>query len=124
MGRPCYERSGRPVFPVRGDADQRFIRERKTLHIPEKRGDFLVLLKRPFAKSHASRGDLRKRLRKRFGKSLGIEPLDDRTCKLNGVDPLGYLADVLTRIVGHPNSQLNDLLPWGYIEPPELKAVA
>ncbi|MCF6115108.1 IS66 family transposase [Mesorhizobium muleiense] len=35
------------------------------------------------------------------------------TCKLNGVEPLGYLADVLTRIVsGHPNSQINDLLPW------------
>lgn len=26
---------------------------------------------------------------------------------------LGYLADVLTRIVnGHPNSQIDDLLPW------------
>lgn len=47
------------------------------------------------------------------------------TCKLNGVDPLGYLADVLTRIVnGHPNSQLDDLLPWAYIPATELKAVA
>ncbi len=36
------------------------------------------------------------------------------TCKLNGVEPLGYLADVLTRIVsGHPNSQIDDLLPRG-----------
>src|SRR4029453_15988863 len=32
------------------------------------------------------------------------------TCKLNGVEPLGYLADVLTRIVnGHPNSQIDKL---------------
>lgn len=34
------------------------------------------------------------------------------TCKLNGVDPYAYLADVITRIVaGHPQSQLDDLLP-------------
>jgi len=47
------------------------------------------------------------------------------TCKLNGVEPLGYLADVLTRIVsGHPNSQIDDLLPWAYTTASELKAVA
>ena len=29
------------------------------------------------------------------------------TCKLNGVEPLGYLTDVLTRIVnGHPTSEI------------------
>jgi transposase len=44
---------------------------------------------------------------------------------LNGVEPLGYLADVLTRIVnGRPNSQIDDLLPWAYIQASELKAVA
>jgi transposase len=37
------------------------------------------------------------------------------TAKLNDVEPLAYLADVLNRIVnGHPNSQLDDLLPWAY----------
>lgn len=47
------------------------------------------------------------------------------TCKLNHVEPFGYLADVLTRIVnGHLNSQIDDLLPWAYIRAPELKAVA
>jgi transposase len=47
------------------------------------------------------------------------------TCKLNGVEPLGYIADVLTRIVnGHLNSRIDDLLPWAYITTPELKAVA
>ncbi|MER8467612.1 IS66 family transposase [Mesorhizobium sp. M1396] len=46
------------------------------------------------------------------------------TCKLNGVEPLGYLADVLTRIVnGYPNSRINDLLPWAYVTAPNLKAV-
>jgi hypothetical protein len=47
------------------------------------------------------------------------------TCKLNGIEPLGYLADILTRIVnGHPNSQIDNLLPWAYIQASDLKAVA
>ncbi len=46
------------------------------------------------------------------------------SAKLNGVEPLGYLTDVLTSIVnGHPNSQIDDLLPWAYIRAPELSAV-
>ena len=46
------------------------------------------------------------------------------TCKLNGVEPLAYLADVITRIVaGHPQSHIDDLLPWAY-RPEPLKAVA
>ncbi|MBY3349169.1 IS66 family transposase [Rhizobium laguerreae] len=37
------------------------------------------------------------------------------TCKLNDVEPLGYLTEVLIRIVnGHPNSQIDDLLPWAH----------
>jgi transposase len=27
------------------------------------------------------------------------------------VDPQAYLADVLTRLAGHPHAQLDDLLP-------------
>jgi transposase len=47
------------------------------------------------------------------------------TCKLNAVDPQQYLADVITRIVnGHPNSQIDDLLPWAYAPSVDLKAVA
>jgi transposase len=35
------------------------------------------------------------------------------TCKLNGVDPQAYLADVISRIVqGHPQSEIDQLLPW------------
>ena len=45
------------------------------------------------------------------------------TCKLNGIDPQGYLTDVITRIVqGHPNSRLDELLPWAYAAP--ISAVA
>lgn len=37
------------------------------------------------------------------------------TCKLNGVAPQPYLADVINRIVnGHPNSRIDDLMPWAY----------
>ena len=37
------------------------------------------------------------------------------TCKINDVDPLAYLTDVLTRIVnGHPNRDIDQLLPWSY----------
>jgi transposase len=40
------------------------------------------------------------------------------TCKLTGVEPHAYLADVITRIVnGHPNSCLDELLPWVYPGP-------
>lgn len=47
------------------------------------------------------------------------------TCKLNAVDPHLYLADANARIVeGHPQSQLDDLLPRGAYAPAPLKAVA
>ena len=46
------------------------------------------------------------------------------TCKLNAIDPQRYLADVIARIVvGHPQSQLDELLPWAYATA-TLKAVA
>jgi transposase len=38
------------------------------------------------------------------------------TAKLNGVEPYSYLADVLQRMAdGHPNSQIDDLLPWNWV---------
>ena len=47
------------------------------------------------------------------------------TCKLTGVEPLGYLTDVISRIVnGHPQSRIDDLLPWAYPSTTALKAVA
>lgn len=47
------------------------------------------------------------------------------TCKLNDVDPHVYLADVIARIVnGHPNSQIDVLLPWAYRHQSIIKRVA
>ena len=47
------------------------------------------------------------------------------TCKLMGIEPHAYLADVITKIVnGHPNSQVDDLLPWAYLVVPALNDVA
>ncbi len=45
------------------------------------------------------------------------------TCKLNDVDPYAYLAATITKIVnGHPNSRLDELLPWAYpVEPMTLQ---
>ena len=37
------------------------------------------------------------------------------TAKLNDIDPQGYITDVITRIVGgHPQSRIDQLLPWNY----------
>jgi hypothetical protein len=39
------------------------------------------------------------------------------TCKLHGVDPQSYLADVLTRLVNlWPASRLDELMPWAWAE--------
>jgi hypothetical protein len=47
------------------------------------------------------------------------------TCKLVGIEPHAYLADVITKIVnGHPNSQIDDLLPWAYPVAPAFRDVA
>jgi transposase len=47
------------------------------------------------------------------------------TCKLCNVEPQSYLADVITRILnGHPNSQIDDLLPWAYPASMALRNVA
>ncbi|MET4262559.1 hypothetical protein ABIC09_007539 [Bradyrhizobium sp. S3.12.5] len=35
------------------------------------------------------------------------------TCKMNGIDPQAWLADVFARIAAHPAHRLDDeLLPW------------
>ena len=37
------------------------------------------------------------------------------TCKLHGVDPQAYFADVLTRLVNlWPQSRLDELMPWAW----------
>jgi transposase len=36
------------------------------------------------------------------------------TAKLNAVDPQAWLTDVLGRIAGHPQKQIEQPLPWAY----------
>ena len=39
------------------------------------------------------------------------------TCKINGIAPFAYLKDTLTAIAnGHPQSRLDDLLPWNFTQ--------
>ena len=40
------------------------------------------------------------------------------TCKLNAVEPHGYISGILTAIGnGHKQSDIEDLLPWNFVEP-------
>ena len=37
--------------------------------------------------------------------------------RLHNIDPQAYLTDVITRIVGgHPQSQIDQLMPWNYAQ--------
>jgi transposase len=36
------------------------------------------------------------------------------TCKMNDVDPLVWLADVLARLPDQPANKVADLLPWNW----------
>jgi hypothetical protein len=37
------------------------------------------------------------------------------TCKLHGVNPEAYLADVMTKLVANwPNARLGELTPWAW----------
>ena len=39
------------------------------------------------------------------------------TCKLNGIEPHGYLSGVLTAIAqGHKQTAINELMPWNYVK--------
>ena len=40
------------------------------------------------------------------------------TCKLNCVDPLAWMTDVLTKLVNlWPASRIEELMPWAYAKP-------
>jgi hypothetical protein len=39
------------------------------------------------------------------------------TCRLNGIDPHGYLREVLERIPAHPINRIEELLPWNIPAP-------
>ena len=44
-----------------------------------------------------------------------------QSCKLNGVNPEAYLADLVGRVGDHPASRLDALLPWNWSSPGRLK---
>ena len=46
------------------------------------------------------------------------------TAKLNNVDPQAWLADVLDRIAGTPQSRLDKLLPWNWVPAQKLDRAA
>jgi transposase len=51
------------------------------------------------------------------GANWGVVASLIETAKLNGVEPHGYLADVLRKLVdGWPKSRIDDLLPWAYVK--------
>jgi transposase len=46
------------------------------------------------------------------------------TCKLNGVDPRAWLADISARIADHSAKRIGELLPWNWKIADDLKAAA
>jgi transposase len=45
------------------------------------------------------------------------------SCKMNGINPLEYLTDVLKRINTHPKDQINNLLPNNW-KPADLQSIS
>jgi IS66 C-terminal element len=55
----------------------------------------------------------------------GRDRFAHRDRKLNDVEPHAYLATTITKIVNeHPNSGIDELLPWAYPAANALKDVA
>jgi transposase len=46
------------------------------------------------------------------------------TAKINDVDPLAWLADVLARIQDHPAKRIDELFPWNWTTTQQLRAAA
>jgi transposase len=45
------------------------------------------------------------------------------TCKINGVEPLAYITDVMQKIASDwPNSRIDELMPWKWSKPPQQTA--
>lgn len=43
------------------------------------------------------------------------------TIKLNDIDPLAWLADMLARLRDHPAKRIDELLPWNWKIAPSLR---
>ena len=64
-----------------------------------------------------------RRLRRGGERAAAIYTLIE-TCKLNGVDPLAYLRDVLGRIADHKINRIDELLPWNWASTLDVAAAA
>ena len=53
------------------------------------------------------------------GHNLAVLQTLVSTCLANKVNPQSYLTDVLLRIQDHPQSQIEELLPWNWHPPPD-----
>ena len=63
---------------------------------------------------HVGRVDMTRTALEGLGKKAAIASLVE-TCKLHGVDPQAYFADVLTKLVNlWPASRLDELMPWAW----------
>jgi len=52
------------------------------------------------------------------GKNWGLFPSLIGTCKLNDTNPYHYLKSTLEALAGgHPQSRLDDLMPWAFAKP-------
>ena len=79
----------------------------------------------PHSLSELTAGQRRERRSDGGGEHWAVVASLIETCKLNGVHPYAYLADVTSKIVnGHPNSRIDELLPWVYPTAQPLKDVA
>lgn len=52
------------------------------------------------------------------GHNLAVLQTLVSTCLANGVNPQAYLTDVLIQIQTHPQSRIDELLPWNWRAPP------
>jgi transposase len=78
---------------------------------------------RGFSRSAAARLALTRKNALFAGHDLGAESWAMiasviETCKLNAVDPLAWMTDVLTKLVNRwPASKIDELMPWAYAKP-------
>ncbi|MFK4532123.1 hypothetical protein ABIA00_000306 [Bradyrhizobium ottawaense] len=47
-----------------------------------------------------------------------------QTCKLNGINPEAYLADLIGRVSDHAANRIDELLPWNWRDPSDARLAA
>jgi hypothetical protein len=65
--------------------------------------------------SHPDCRKLSPRLSRNSGQRAAAMYTLIQTCRLNNVDPHAWLADVIARMPDHPQTRIEELLPWNWI---------